>query len=173
MVGGSDTLVQGNEPRAAVSWSTLDGRARRRVVGFGLSALTVAAALFWLFGSARPEPVALPAFPPYDRAPGRLPIPAPQPVDISRQILGSTLPWTGAAAAEPVARAAAGLVVGRWCRTPSAAAVQLDETDDWQRVTVTVRPLSGSPFEFLLRWDGTAALGAYRSFGGPAPEACG
>ena len=91
---------------------------------------------------------------PYDRLPGRTPIPAPTAAD---GFVRGTLPPVGGPD-EPAALRAARLVLGRACYEPAAYALTLKPEPDWRRVTAFVLTLdrSGDPprITLLLTWTG-------------------
>jgi hypothetical protein len=96
--------------------------------------------------------------PPYDRLPGRTPIPEPTRA-AGGDLLRGGLPAVGRAGS-PAATAAAELVLGRYCRRPWRYAVGLDRVDGWQRVRALALRLDRStdpPWVVLdLRWTGRA-----------------
>jgi hypothetical protein len=70
--------------------------------------------------------------PPYDRLPGRTPIPRPTPLDRGKLLRGS-LPAVGPAG-QRAAIVSAELVLGRYCRRPGKYAVAIDPGDGWRRL---------------------------------------
>jgi hypothetical protein len=94
--------------------------------------------------------------PPFDRLPGRTPIPLPAPVDPPGTAAGA-LPPTGAPG-EQAAHAAARLVVGRYCRWPEAYQVQTDRVRTWRALeALVVRTSYGGSrvvATLQLRWIG-------------------
>jgi len=70
--------------------------------------------------------------PPYDRLPGRTPIPRPMALD-GGKVLRGPLPAVGPAG-QRAATASAELVLGRYCRRPGKYAVALDPEDGWRRL---------------------------------------
>lgn len=94
-----------------------------------------------IYGRARMQP------PPFDRLPGRTPIPLPSPVGRPADAVRGTLPATGAVPDETSALAAVRLVLGRYCRYPRAYQVELDPTGGWREVRASV----------LRRWYGDSA----------------
>jgi len=105
-----------------------------------------------IYGRARLQP------PPFDRLPGRTPIPLPSPVGRPAEVVRGDLPATGTVAGETSARAAARLVLGRYCRYPQAYFVVLDPHRDWRKVTATaIRRTYGEPRRLTtlqLEWTG-------------------
>ncbi|MFL6130599.1 MAG: hypothetical protein ACJ73E_16250 [Mycobacteriales bacterium] len=73
--------------------------------------------------------------PPFDRLPGRTPIPQPSPIGRPAEAVRGALPATGPAPAEQAARDAARLVLGRYCRYPQAYLVVLESSRGWREVT--------------------------------------
>ncbi len=94
--------------------------------------------------------------PPFDRLPGRTPIPAPAAVHPPGTAAG-VLPPTGAPG-EPAAHAAVRLVVGRYCRWPEAYQVQTDRVRTWRAPEALVVRTSYSSSRVVatlqLRWTG-------------------
>jgi hypothetical protein len=122
------------------------GRGRR----LGALALGVAAAAAVLVGlragvpqAGQPSPQArplatLPA-PPYDRLPGRTPIPAPT-VSRDRLTVGGELPVFAPAPSEAAVRIDALLILNRYCREPATHAIELQQGvgEAWRSVTAVV-----------------------------------
>ena len=103
--------------------------------------------------------------PPYDRLPGRTPI--PEPAAVSRgDLLRGPLPAVGPPG-QMAARASAELVLGRYCRRPGRYAVAIDSVEGWQRVRALAIRLDRStdpPWIVLeLAWTGRS----YRWTGRP------
>ena len=132
-------------------------------------AVVLASVTWWVAATPAPTAVGLPDSPPYDEVPGRVAVADLQPTDISRQQLAALLPPTGRTPGAQSAAGAAGILVGRWCRTPATAAVDLTGVDGYRRVGVRVTPSRGTPFEFLLLWQTSSYL--VRS--GYPPSDCG
>lgn len=109
-----------------------------------------------IYGRSRLQP------PPFDRLPGRTPIPLPSPVRGARDAaaVGGPLPATGTPPGEEAARAAARLVVGRYCRFPEAYRVQPTSGAPWRDLTVLVlgQVYNGPRLvaTLRLRWTGDA-----------------
>ena len=105
-----------------------------------------------IYGRARMQP------PPFDRLPGRTPIPLPSPLGRPAEAVRGALPATGPTPGERSARAAAELVLGRYCRYPRAYYVQVEDTGDWDQVRATVlrQAYAGSRrlTTLQLRWTG-------------------
>jgi hypothetical protein len=115
----------------------------------------------------RAEPVAPPAHrpspefralsppPPYDRLPGRTPIPAPRLVGPDWQIVRGRLPAVGEPG-RPAAQRAAALVIGRYCREPAVLAAEVTPDRGWTWVTARLFSMerSNSPpvATFRLIW---------------------
>jgi hypothetical protein len=99
-----------------------------------------------------------PAGPPYDRLPGRTPIPEPT-LAVGGEILRGPLPVVGSPG-PTAARTSAELVLGRYCRRPARYAVALDWVERWQRVRALAVRLDRStdpPWVVLdLAWTGRA-----------------
>ena len=95
------------------------------------AAADAASAPVIIYGRARLQP------PPFDRLPGRTPIPTPSPIGRPAEAVRGALPATGAIG-EEAARDAARLVLGRYCRYPRAYQVTLEPKRSWQEVTATV-----------------------------------
>jgi len=93
--------------------------------------------------------------PPYDRLPGRTPI--PEPTFLADRLLRGSLPAVGAAGGR-AATASARLVLGRYCRRPQMYAVTLDPEDGWRRLRALAIRLDRStspPWVVLeLAWTG-------------------
>jgi hypothetical protein len=70
--------------------------------------------------------------PPYDRLPGRTPIPRPTPVE-GGKVLRGNLPPVGPAG-QRAATVSAELVLGRYCRRPGKYAVATDPEYGWRRL---------------------------------------
>ncbi|HZB50287.1 MAG TPA: hypothetical protein VE547_14430 [Mycobacteriales bacterium] len=91
---------------------------------------------------------------PYDRLPGRVPIPPPTHAG---WFVRGTLPPTGTVG-EPAAQRGALLVLGRYCARPDRYTLTLDPRPDWRRVDVLVFGLdrSGDPpaVQLQLTWTG-------------------
>jgi hypothetical protein len=85
-----------------------------------------------IYGRARMQP------PPFDRLPGRTPIPAPSPLGRPAEAVRGHLPRTGPTPGEESARAATRLVLGRYCRYPRAYLILLESARGWREVTATV-----------------------------------
>jgi hypothetical protein len=105
-----------------------------------------------VYGRARMQP------PPFDRLPGRTPIPLPSPIGRPAEAVRGALPATGAIG-ERAAREAARLVLGRYCRYPQGFLVLLDGAPGWREATAIV--LRRSPYleqrrltTLRLRWSG-------------------
>lgn len=94
-----------------------------------------------IYGRARMQP------PPFDRLPGRTPIPLPSPVGRPADAVRGTLPITGGTPGETAALSAVRLVLGRYCRYPRAYQVELVATHAWREVRASV----------LRRWYGDSA----------------
>jgi hypothetical protein len=62
---------------------------------------------------------------PFDRLPGRTPIPPPILISMDGQRVAGELPVFALAPSEAAVRIAAGMVLGRYCRNPAAHDVQL------------------------------------------------
>ncbi len=107
-----------------------------------------------IYGRARMQP------PPFDRLPGRTPIPMPSPIGRPAEAVRGTLPATGPAPAEEAARDAVRLVLGRYCRYPRAYQVTLTAQRGWREVTATVDRRAWADERRLttlrLRWTGAA-----------------
>jgi hypothetical protein len=97
--------------------------------------------------------------PPYDRRPGRTPIPAPAQTGDG---LSGLLPATGGPDRH-AADAAVGLVLGRYCLDPAGYAFTLDPDhdgtrEDWHHVDVLVfdlqRSYAGPALRLFLDWAG-------------------
>lgn len=97
--------------------------------------------------------VAIPTAP-YDRLPGRTPIPAPTTSGV--RVAGALPPVGGPD--EAAALRAAELVLGRACFDPAAYALTLKPEPDWRRVTAFVLTLDRSGdaprITLSLRWTG-------------------
>ena len=106
-----------------------------------------------IYGRARMQP------PPFDRLPGRTPIPLPAPIGRPAEAVRGSLPATGTAG-ESAARAAVRLVLGRYCRYPRAYQILLEDRGSWREVTATVFSLKWVEPRRLttvrLRWTGHA-----------------
>lgn len=106
-----------------------------------------------IYGRARLQP------PPFDRLPGRTPIPTPSPVGRPAEAVRGALPATGPVG-EEAARDASRLVLGRYCRWPRGYQVQLEPKRSWHEVTATIlsRTYVGSRrlTTLQLRWTGHA-----------------
>jgi hypothetical protein len=164
------------------------GPARRLAVAT-LSVLVAAGALFALRSAAEPvRPPTATAYrddplgadyvygrsrlqpPPFDRLPGRTPIPQPNSTGIDGRTVSGTLPAVGAAPNRATATESARLVLGRYCRVPNSLAVRVDprKPGDWQavraRVTRADPHLERVFINLRLRWNGTA----YAWIGAPA-----
>lgn len=116
-----------------------------------------------VYGRSRLQP------PPFDRLPGRTPIPLPSPVGGPyEETVRGALPGTGAGPGEQAARSAARLVLGRYCRFPDAYQIQLAGERRWRAATaVVLRQVYVGPRRLAtlrLRWTG----GAYAWQGSPA-----
>lgn len=122
--------------------------------------------------TAAPTPAEPPrAVPPFDRRPGRTPIPAPTRADGR---LTGALPAAGGGPDKAAAVRAVGLVLGRYCDDPRAYAYTLGSTspvrpEDWRQVVVLLFELErgGNTPSLRLelswtgpayRWSGPAAL---------------
>jgi hypothetical protein len=145
---------------------------RHRGARAGALVLVAAAALVLLRFTAEPQrrparPVAASASPtpapPFDRRPGRTPIPEPAQTG---DLLSGPLPEIGPPTRTVAARAAA-LVLGRYCAEPSRYVFTLEPDTDGRRpdyhhlgVLVTDRELtdSGPAMRLTLDWDGRAYL---------------
>ena len=96
--------------------------------------------------------------PPFDRLPGRTPIPAPT-MGPDRQVVRGPLPAVGGPHRK-AALASAELVLGRFCRQPAEYAVEAAPEPDWERVTAHVHSRersAGRPAIVLrLAWTGRA-----------------
>lgn len=112
--------------------------------------------------TAAPRPVAPLPTPPFDRRPGRTPIPAPA---AAGDALSGPLPATGALG-RPAAVRAAALVLGRYCLNPQGYAATMGPgrrgaAEDWHHVDVLVfsleRSNSGPVQRLALDWDGRSA----------------
>ncbi len=92
--------------------------------------------------------------PPYDRLPGRVPIPPPTHAG---WFVRGTLPPTGQLG-RPAALRAAQLVLGRYCARPDRYTITFDPAADWRRVDALVFGLdrSGDPpaVQLQLTWTG-------------------
>jgi hypothetical protein len=155
-------------------WATrVRGLWRRRGVRAGAVLLVAAAALILLRFTAQPQrrpeqAVAGPSVsasptpvPPFDRRPGRTPIPAPAQTG---DLLSGPLPVTGPPTSRAATRAAA-LVLGRFCADLGRYVLTLEPDTDGRNpdyhhlgVLVTDRQLtdSGPAMELTLDWDGRA-----------------
>ena len=106
-----------------------------------------------MYGHPRMQP------PPFDRLPGRTPIPLPSPVGRPADAVRGGLPVTGPAGAE-AARDAARLILGRYCRYPQAYQIELAGQPTWREVSVTVLRQGYTGQRRLttlrLRWTGRA-----------------
>ncbi len=111
-----------------------------------------------IYGRARMQP------PPFDRLPGRTPIPMPSPIGRPAEAVRGTLPATGPGPAEEAARDAARLVLGRYCRYPRAYQVTLTARQGWREVTATVdrRAWAGERRLTTLRLRWTGAVYAWQ-----------
>lgn len=146
--------------RRAARRAALAGRRQRRAATVLLAALLAFGAIAGLRSGLpepdRPRATGLlwtgPAGPPYDQFPGRTQIPAPRLVSEDGQRVAGMLP-PGSGPSETAARAAADLVIGRYCRIPPAHGVQL------------VRQQSG-PWNGGRRYPG---YGGYGGYGGSQP----
>jgi hypothetical protein len=164
------------EPRAR-PWLVRARRLwRHRGTRAGAVVLVAATALVLLQATVRPERRAgeraagaaatqLPA-PPFDRRPGRTPIPAPAQTG---DLLSGPLPFTGPPSRASAARAAA-LVLGRYCADLGRYGFTVEPYADERsidfhhlQVVVVDRVLtdSGTDMELSLDWEGDA----YRWFG--------
>ena len=107
-----------------------------------------------IYGRARMQP------PPFDRLPGRTPIPMPSPIGRPAEAVRGTLPATGPAPAEEAARDAVRLILGRYCRYPRAYQLTLTAQRGWREVTATVDRRAWADERRLttlrLRWTGAA-----------------
>jgi hypothetical protein len=152
-------------------WAGRSARTRRwvRVVA-AVAGIAVVLALLRAGTAGSPGPVraagsSAPAAPtptpPFDRLPGRTPIPEPAQTG---DALSGPLPPTG-----PLGKAAAGraadLVLGRYCAHPRTYTYTLGadsngRAQDWHHVDVLVFSLlqggTGPALRFFLDWDGTA-----------------
>ncbi len=97
--------------------------------------------------------------PPYDRLPGRTPIPVPAQTGDG---LSGPLPAVGGPD-KRAAAAAVGLVLGRYCLDPAGYTFTLDPDhdgtrEDWHHADVLVFRLNGSgsgpDLRLILNWDG-------------------
>jgi len=99
----------------------------------------------------------LPPPPPYDRLPGRTPIPRPRLVGPDWQTVRGRLPAVGGPG-RPAAQQAAELVVGRYCREPAGLAAEVTPAPGWTWVTARVFSIarSNNPpvVTFRLIWTG-------------------
>jgi hypothetical protein len=98
--------------------------------------------------------------PPYDRRPGRTPIPAPTQIG---DRLAGTLPEVGGPDRQAAQRAA-NLVLGRYCAEPSRYTFSLSSDDGYHQVTVYLVDLGrsdGPVQQWGLVWTGAS----YRWFG--------
>ena len=105
-------------------------------------------------GGVAGPPVPEPSRGPYDRLPGRVPIPSPTHAG---WFVRGTLPATGALG-RPAAERAAQLVLGRYCARPDRYTLTHEPRPDWRRVDVLVFGLdrSGDPpaVQLQLTWTG-------------------
>jgi hypothetical protein len=118
------------------------------------AAAGAASAPMIIYGRARMQP------PPFDRLPGRTPIPQPSPIGRPAEAVRGSLPATGALG-DQAARAAARLVLGRYCRYPRAYLVMLEPNRTWRDVVATVLQQTSDvePHRLTtlrLRWTGHA-----------------
>jgi hypothetical protein len=140
------------------------GRRRRLVAGAGvLAAVAVVAVL--RAGTepvvpAVPEPtppVTVPPLPtgPFDRLPGRTPIPRPSERGGTAQ---GALPPTGPGPSEEAAVRATQLVLGRYCARPDRYTISVVPQDGWRLLgglaTGLDRGGDGPLIDLLLAWDG-------------------
>lgn len=111
-------------------------------------------------GLAAPLPT-----PPYDRLPGRTPIPRPTPL-AGGTVLRGGLPAVGPAG-ERAATVSAELVLGRYCRRPGRYAVTVEGGSGWRRpraLAVRIDRSSDPPWVVLeLTWTGRAYSWAGRT----------
>jgi hypothetical protein len=107
-----------------------------------------------IYGRPRMQP------PPFDRLPGRTPIPLPSPIGRPAEAVRGALPATGPMPDEESVREAARLVLGRYCRHPRAYLVLLDPKPGWRDVRAIVlrRAYVGDRrlTTLQLRWTGRA-----------------
>lgn len=84
--------------------------------------------------------------PPYDRLPGRTPIPPPRLISEDGQWVSGELPASTLSPSRAAVRQAAGLVLGRYCRNPAAHTVQLLEERQvpWPGSRTGPRPGAGA-----------------------------
>jgi hypothetical protein len=153
----------------------------RRRATLGLATVLGVGALLTLRSVAEPVPPATPdrragataeasadfepqLRPPFDRLPGRTPIPAPSPTG---RALRGTLPAVGGPGKAAAERSAA-LVLGRYCLEPRRYALSLSADLDWRSPTAYALRLDRSydPLAVRLRLEWTGR--SYAWIGSPA-----
>jgi hypothetical protein len=109
----------------------------------------------------RPVPVGLVPTPPYDRLPGRTPIPAPSLVGEDGQTIGGELPVFAPAPSQLAVRIAVRMILNRFCREPAGHRIHFDPGvgTSWRSATAVVSPprsrLADRPMIILrLFWTG-------------------
>jgi hypothetical protein len=95
-----------------------------------------------------PSPVRLVPAPPYDRLPGRTPIPAPSLVGEDGQTIGGELPVFAPAPSRLAVRIAVRMILNRFCTEPAVHPVRLDQGvgASWRSATATASPPPRFPF---------------------------
>jgi hypothetical protein len=107
---------------------------RQRQTAAVLAGVVLAAGSVAALRAGLPQPVAArgPTWaalsgPPYDRLPGRTPIPPPRLISEDGQLVSGELPASTLSPSRAAVRQAVALVLGRYCRDPAAHTVQLIE----------------------------------------------